>query len=135
VAMLVYFLLALGVVAASRHRSVDESADEMSAIGRVYGGIEERLTAGEDLRANGGGAHAMARFVDDAADYMRQSLRRAMAFMRMWWTVEAAVVGGLAAAIAGGAWLVGRGSITVGTAFLLFQYVQLISRPLDEMVQ
>lgn len=135
VAMLAYFFLALAVVAGSRHRSVSESADEMSALGRLFGGIEERLTAAEDLRANGAGAHAMWRYTDDAAHYMRQSLRRAMAFMRMWWTVEAAVVGGLAAAIAGGAWLVGRGSITVGTAFLLFQYVQLISRPLDEMVQ
>lgn len=134
-AMFVYFLLAFAAVAASRHHSVDESADEMSALGRVYGGIEERLTAGEDLRSNGAGAHALARFVDDAADYMRQSLRRAVAFMHMWWTVEAAIIGGLAAAIAGGAWLVGRGSISVGTAFLLFQYVQLISRPLDEMVQ
>ncbi|HWL43243.1 MAG TPA: ABC transporter ATP-binding protein [Ilumatobacter sp.] len=134
-AMLVYFLVAVAAVRVSRHRSVNESADEMSALGRLYGGIEERLNASEDLRANGAGGHAMWRFVEEAADYMRQSLRRAMAFMGMWWTVEAAVVLGMAGSIAGGAWLVERGSITIGTAFLLFQYVLLISKPLDEMVQ
>lgn len=134
-AMLVYFLLAVGAVRISSHRSVNESADEMSAIGRLYGGIEERLNASEDLRANGAGGHAMWRFVEEAADYMRQSLRRAMAFMGMWWTVEAAVMVGMAGAIAGGAWSVERGWISVGTAFLLFQYVLLISKPLDEMVQ
>jgi len=134
-AMLAYFLVAVVAVTVSRHRSVNESADEMSALGRLYGGIEERLTAGEDLRANGAGGHAMWRYVEEAADYLRQSVRRAMAFMGMWWTVEAAVVFGMAGAIAGGAWLVDRGSISIGTAFLLFQYVLLVGRPLDEMVE
>ncbi len=135
VAMLAYFALAVAAVALSRHRSVNESADEMSALGRLYGGIEERLNAAEDLRANGAGQHAMWRFVEEAADFMRHSLRRAMAFMGMWWAVQAAVVLGMAGAIAGGAWLVERGAISIGTAFLLFQYVLLIGRPLDEMVE
>lgn len=134
VAMLVYFVLAVLAVMSMRHAAVDESADEMGATARMYGGIEERLNASEDIRANGAGQHARWRFVEETADYLKVGLRRASAFMRMWWTSSMAVTGGTVAAVAGSAWLVSRGSITVGTAFLLFQYVLLISRPLDEVI-
>ena len=43
----------------------------MGAYAALYGGIEERLTASEDLRANGAGPHAMWRFVDESAAAMR----------------------------------------------------------------
>jgi hypothetical protein len=38
----------------------------MGAYARLYGGIEERLTAAEDLRSNGAGGHAMWRFVEES---------------------------------------------------------------------
>ena len=53
---LVYVFLAVAVVVRGRHRAVGESSDEMGSYARLYGGIEERLTAAEDLRSNGAGA-------------------------------------------------------------------------------
>lgn len=135
VAMLAYFALAVAAVVAMRHTAVGEAADEMHATARLYGGIEERLNAAEDIRANGAGQHARWRFVEDSAAYLAVGLRRAQAFLRMWWTSVASVTVGTAAAVGASAWLVASGSITVGTAFLLFQYVLLISRPLDEVIQ
>ena len=64
--MLVYVGLAALLVQLTRHRAVQESSDEMGAYARLYGGIEERLTASEDLRSNGAGAHAMWRFVEES---------------------------------------------------------------------
>jgi ABC-type multidrug transport system fused ATPase/permease subunit len=52
----------------------------------------------------------------------------------MWWSVRAVVVGGTVISLAVSALLVSRGSMSIGTAFLLFQYVLLIERPLDEVV-
>src|SRR5690606_34494376 len=49
--MVVYVSVAIAIIVRSRHRAVEESSDEMGALGRLYGGIEERLTASEDLRA------------------------------------------------------------------------------------
>jgi ABC-type multidrug transport system fused ATPase/permease subunit len=72
----VYALLAVAVIIRGRHRAVGESSDEMGSYARLYGGIEERLTAAEDLRANGAGAHAMWRFVEDSADAMGSAIRR-----------------------------------------------------------
>ena len=57
-AWLVYLVGSVALVISMRHRAVRESSDEMGAYARLYGGIEERLTAVEDLRANGAETHA-----------------------------------------------------------------------------
>jgi ATP-binding cassette subfamily B protein len=132
--MLAYVAIAFGLILLLRERAVDESTDELSAFARLYGGIEERLNAAEDIRANGAGVHAMWRFVEESADSLGTSVRRESAFLGMWWAVRAVVVGGTVISLAASALLVTQGSMSIGTAFLLFQYVLLIERPLDEVV-
>lgn len=132
--MVVFLVAAAALVLSMRHRAVEESSDEMGAMGRLYGGIEEKLNAAEDLRANGAEAHAMWRFVEDSSEALRYSVRREAAFLRMWWALEIAVISGNVAALAVSAVLVQRGYITLGTAFLLFQYVLLIMKPLEDLV-
>jgi len=132
--MALYIAGAVAVVVAMRHRAVAESSDEMGAYAQLYGGIEERLTAAEDLRANGAGVHAMWRFVEDSGGALRSSVRRERAFLRLWWAVEGSVAGGAALSLVVSAGLVANGVISIGTAFLLFQYVLLISRPLEDLV-
>ena len=129
-----YVAVAVGVVVRGRHRAVGESSDEMGSYARLYGGIEERLTAAEDLRSNGAGAHAMWRFVEDSADAMGSAVRREKAFLRMWWGVDGSVAAGSVVSLVVSAMLVSRDIITVGDAFLLFQYVLLLARPLEDMV-
>jgi ATP-binding cassette subfamily B protein len=106
----------------------------MGSYARLYGGIEERLTAAEDLRANGAATHAMWRFVEESTDAMASSVRRERAFLRMWWLVQGAVAGGSTISLVVGTALVSSDVITVGTAFLLFQYVLLLGRPLEDVV-
>lgn len=131
---LAYALLSLTVIVRGRHRAVGEASDEMGSYAQLYGGIEERLTAAEDLRSNGAGPHAMWRFVEESSDAMVSSVRREGAFLRLWWAVQGAVAGGSVIALVCSALLVERGMITVGTAFLLFQYVLLLARPLEDVV-
>jgi ATP-binding cassette subfamily B protein len=132
--MLVFFLVAIGLVLLTRQRAVSEAADEMGANGRMYGGLEERINASEDLRSNGAGAHAMWRFVEDSGDVIVSATRRERAFMGIWWAVQGSIVMGTVLSIVVSAVLVSRGSMTLGTAFLLFQYVLLIGQPLEEFV-
>ncbi len=132
---IVYIAFAAVVVVRSRHRAIAESSAEMGSYARLYGGIEERLNAGEDLRANGASAHAMWRFVEDSAGALHRGVQREHAFLRMWWAVQGSVASGSVVALAAGASLVAADVISVGTAFLLLQYVILVGRPLEEMVQ
>jgi ABC-type multidrug transport system fused ATPase/permease subunit len=132
--MAVYLGFALAVLVRSRHRAVSESSDEMGAYARLYGGIEERLTASEDLRANGAANHAAWRFIEDTTDTMATSVRRERAFLVMWWVVHMSLVAGWVLVLVLGAALLAADAITLGTAFLMFQYVMLISRPLEQVV-
>lgn len=132
--MAAYVGLALAVVVRTRHRAVSESSDEMGALGRLYGGIEERLTAAEDLRSNGAADHVAWRFVEDSEDALVSAVRRERAFLVMWWLVQGAVAAGWVLSLVLGAALVAAGTITIGTAFLLFQFVLLVARPLEEVV-
>ena len=81
----------------------------MGAYATLYGGIEERLTAAEDLRANGAGAHAMWRFVEESAGTMHSSVRRESAFLRLWWAVQGSVAVGSVVSLVAGASLVSSG--------------------------
>jgi ABC-type multidrug transport system fused ATPase/permease subunit len=132
--MAVYVVLALLVVVSTRHRAISESSDEMGALGRLYGGIEERLTAAEDLRSNGAADHVAWRFVEDSEGALVTAVRRERAFLVMWWFVQGAVAAGWVFALVVGAVLYDRGTISLGTAFLLFQFVLLVARPLEEVV-
>ena len=84
--------------------------------------------------SNGAGAHAMWRFVEDSADALGSAVRRERAFLRMWWGVDGSVAAGSIVSLIASALLVSRHVITVGDAFLLFQYVLLLARPLEDMV-
>jgi ABC-type multidrug transport system fused ATPase/permease subunit len=132
--MAIYLGIVVALLVSMRHRAVREASDEMGALARLYGGIEERLTASEDLRANGAGAHAMWRFVEDSSGMLRSSVRRQRAFIRLWWAVQGAVTVGSVLSLVVSATLVARGTISLGTAFLLFQYVLLMSRPLEDLI-
>jgi len=134
VGLAVYVVAAVAVVFAGRDRAVAEASEEMGALASLYGGIEERLTASEDLRANGAGAHALWRFVEESAAVLRTAVRRERAYLNVWRWINLAVVSGGVLALVVGAAMVGRGSLTVGTAFLLFQYTQLLRRPLEEVM-
>lgn len=130
----VYLAIAGAVIVRGRHRAVGESSDEMGAYAALYGGIEERLTASEDLRANGAGRHAMWRFMGESNRALHASVRRESAFLRLWWAVQGAVAIGAVVALVASATLVATGAITIGTAFLLFQYTLLIERPLEDII-
>ena len=132
--MLVYLGIVVAALLAMRHRAINEASDEMGALAQLYGGIEERLTASEDLRANGAGVHAMWRFVEDSSGMLHSSVRRQRAFIRLWWVVQSSVTIGSLLSLVISATLVANGAITLGTGFLLFQYVLVISRPLEDLV-
>ncbi|MEM9035478.1 MAG: ABC transporter ATP-binding protein [Actinomycetota bacterium] len=133
-AMLLYVAVAVWVTGRRRNRAVDESADEMSAYARLYGGIEERLTAAEDLRSNGGTAYALGGFVDESVDCVSTALDRERSYLSVWRALHLAIASGGILAVVGGAWLLENGAIALGTVFVLFQYTQLLRRPLEDVM-
>lgn len=133
IAMAGYLAVALTAMWLLRDRAVSEAASEQAATGRMLGEIEERLTGADDLRSNGGGSHAIATLQAASAAVLRSSLQREKQGVSLWVMSNAVFVSGGIAVLAVDAALLSRGSITLGTAYLLFQYTQVLRGPLDRL--
>ena len=129
----IYLAVAVATVFAVRDLAVDEAAGEQAATGRMLGEVEERLNGADDLRSNGGGSHAVARFQVASARVLRSTVLREKQAVVLWMISNGVfVVGGLAI-LALDAALLRNGTITLGTAYLLFQYTQLLREPLGQL--
>ena len=129
----VYLGLAISTMFLLRNKAVDEAATEQAATGRMLGEVEERLTGADDLRSNGGGSHAVATFQKASAAVLRSALGREKQGVTLWVISNAVfVIGGLIA-LAVDVALLRRGSITLGTAYLIFQYTQILRAPLSAL--
>lgn len=133
IAMALYLSAALGTMWLLRDRAVAEAASEQAATGRMLGEIEERLTGADDLRSNGGGSHAVATFQSASAAVLRSSLARERQGVSLWVMSNLVFVTGGIIVLAADAALLRRDAITLGTAYLLFQYTQVLRGPLDRL--
>jgi len=129
----VYLVICVGTAYSLRNRAVTDAADEKQAVGRLLGEVEERLKGADDLRGNGGGSHALATFQQRSATVLRSNLTRERKAVGAWaistWVF---VIGGLGILVVDSI-LLSRGAISLGTAFLLFQYTQILRTPLTEL--
>jgi len=133
IGLAVYLGVAITAVFLVRNKAVDEAASEQAATGRMLGEIEERLTGADDLRSNGGGSHAVATFQKASAAVLRSSLGREKQGVTLWVISNAVFVFGGLASLAINVALLRRGTITIGTAYLIFQYTQILRRPLSDL--
>lgn len=108
-------------------------AREMRA--QYFGFIEERLSGTEDLRANGAVSYAMRRFAEIRRSYFRKDLvadligSAAFGSTIILFSIGGAIALGLAA------WIYLEGTITLGTAYLIVGYAQLITRPIESIIR
>jgi ABC-type multidrug transport system fused ATPase/permease subunit len=99
----------------------------------LFGYLEERLAGTQDIRSSAAEAHTLRGFYQRARDRL-WSISRARVMDAIPGTVNnvvAAVASGVAFVIP--AVLVRRGSITVGSAFVLYFYTQLLMQPLTNV--
>ena len=129
----VYLSVAIVTLYGLRNQAVDEAASEQAANGRMLGEIEERLTGADDLRGNGGGSHAVATFQVASAAVLRSTLQREKEGVFIWIVSNAVfVIGGLIV-LAVDAALLRNGTITLGAAYMIFQYTQILREPLGQL--
>ncbi len=131
----VYVLIVLAIVYRMRHMAVSAAEEERETSALLYGFIEERLAAIDDIRANGAGVFTMRRFVGVMRDFF---FRTTQAWsMRSKFRVLSNLVFwvGSVLALMLGIRLVQTGAGTVGLAYLLYQYIMLIQNPIEQVTQ
>ncbi len=132
-ATLGFTIVVTAVLMSTRSIAIAASAEQRGVAARLYGFIEERLSAIDDIRANGAGALVMMRFKEVMRDYFFKSRRADMRRSVIWVTAIGFFSAGSLLALVVGTRLVGTGAITVGTAYLIFQFMTKLEAPIEEI--
>ncbi len=128
-----FAVVALGILVSVRRVSAKAWGRSRAASAELYGFLEERLAGTEDIRSSRAEAFTMRGFYARARD-------------RLWTTSRARQVdaipssanstiasAGNAVAFAMPAYLVGRGQLTIGAAFAMYFYTQVLLQPLTNV--
>ncbi|MCL4508270.1 MAG: ABC transporter ATP-binding protein/permease [Chloroflexi bacterium] len=113
--------------AGKRWAAVRQSAAEL------YGFIGERLAAIEDLRANGAVAYTLTQMQRIFVRFLPRQLASGVAWALTDNASYTTFTVGTGLALLWAGYLFHRGEITIGTAFLIYQYNELLRQPLEQI--
>jgi ABC-type multidrug transport system fused ATPase/permease subunit len=133
-ALAIFVAVSALVLVRAQHRAVPTGMLARQADAHLFGDIEEHLVAAEDLRANGAGAHIVRRVHEAHADVYRADVRAEIYGGGLIRLTSLAFTLGTVLVLGLGITLQRQGVITVGTTVLLFQYTQLVRRPLERII-
>ncbi|MEU4696834.1 ABC transporter ATP-binding protein [Nonomuraea dietziae] len=132
--LLVYCLLVGYGMARAQRLAVPSAARSRAADAALFGNLEERLAGAEDLRANGAGEHAVNRFHQASAALFHAENRDARIGTTLLAGTSVAFAAGTAIVLGLAAWTRQSGTLTVGTAVLLFQYTLMVRAPFERLI-
>ncbi|MBD3885368.1 ABC transporter ATP-binding protein [Phormidium tenue FACHB-886] len=104
---------------------------QMSA--EFFGFLGEHLAGREDLRANGAVSYVMHRFHEILQRWLPIYQKARFASTILWSSSVGLFTVGNAIALAVSAYLWNQNAITIGTAYLIFHYTNLLSQPIERI--
>lgn len=135
-ALLTLYTVAAGWILIKRREvAIPATQLEREASAQMFGFIEERLAGLEDMRANGGGPYVMHRLLDVIRTWYTNTLRAWLMRSTMWITGILLFSAGTLLALTLGVSLYRAGAITIGTAYLLMNYMAMLEAPIDEVTR
>jgi ATP-binding cassette, subfamily B, bacterial len=130
-----FTLIEIAVLAKTREVAVPATQLEREANAKLFAFIEERLAGIEDVRANGGGAHALHRFLGPIRTFFFDTRRAWMLRSIVWLSTYGLFVLGSLVTLGMSIHLVSAGVITLGTGYMVFQYMIMLQAPIEQITQ
>ncbi|HEX9029967.1 MAG TPA: ABC transporter ATP-binding protein [Anaerolineales bacterium] len=128
-----FTLAALLLLGAIQRLAVGRWASERQASANLFGYLEERIAAAEDLRASGAEGYALRR-LDGLARILVSKSRSAFVVSSLVSSLTDLLFAlGYAAALALGAYLYTQGRFSLGAAYLVVTYVGMLAEPLQRI--
>lgn len=133
--MLGFIVMTLAILQTIRRRAIPAGVQERATSATFIGFLEERLAGVDDIRANGGNAYVMQRFYATMRVWYHACVS---AWMKRSWilsttsvlfTLKNAVLFAVSAA------LFFQHDITLGMAYLFYQYNVMLQSPLEDITQ
>ncbi|AJY74644.1 ABC transporter ATP-binding protein [Paenibacillus beijingensis] len=132
-AMTLFVVFAMFIIQYIRRFSVPVWGRWRQSNAEFYGFIGEHLEGTEDTRANGAAGYVMERFYGFLRRMLPIRIKAFLGFGSIWITTIIVFALGNAAAFAITAYLWKKGSLTMGTIYLIFYYTELLAQPIEKI--
>ncbi|WP_051517090.1 ABC transporter ATP-binding protein [Deinococcus phoenicis] len=130
-----FVLVTLVAMNQVRKKGVEPTRLERESSAKLFGYVEERLAGLDDVRSLGAGEHHLRGFLRVQREFFQRSTfswrRRSVVWQLSMALFAIGYVGVLGAAVG----LYAAGAISLGTAFLLYQYMNMVEEPIDQLTQ
>lgn len=130
-----FALAGVVVLTAIRGRIVRYSVANREKNAEFFGFLSEQLAGTEDMRANGATAYVMRRFYEIVRGWLPIRRRSSLGGYSMWITSLLTFAAGNAIALALSAYLWSHGRLSLGTAYLVFYFTNLLNDPMEQIRQ
>lgn len=100
---------------------------------KFFGFIGEQITSTEDIKSNGAVSYVMYRFYQFLREWYPIRKKASMMYCLMWATTLCMFAIGYAVAFGIGGYLWQKGIISIGTVYLIINYTDLMSRPIEQI--
>ncbi|MCU0527804.1 MAG: ABC transporter ATP-binding protein, partial [Elainella sp. Prado103] len=128
-----FALIALVILVRLNSYAVSPYAAYRQTSAEFFGFLGERLAATEDIRANGAVSYVMRRFYQILQRWLPLFHQARFAGTLLWVTSVGLFSIGNAIALATIAYLWNQNAITLGTAYLIFHYTNLLNQPIERI--
>lgn len=129
-AFTLFTVAALVVLDRTRDIAVPHWEAARQAAADLAGYLEERLAGTEDIRSSGATAYVMRRFYELMRTRLHKERRAGLAHSAMVLAIIGLITVGNALAFVVGAYLYRSSVISIGTAYMIFYYTDMVFRPL-----
>jgi ATP-binding cassette subfamily B protein len=99
----------------------------------MYGFVGEQIDGTEDIEANGATGFMIERFDGIQRRWLPQVVLGWTGWAMMWVTSMGLYFFSLVMVYVLGSWLFGIGTLTIGSVYLVFQYVQMAHHPIEQI--
>lgn len=100
---------------------------------KFFGFIGEQITSTEDTKSSGAVSYVMYRFSQFLREWYPIRKKASMMYCLMWTTTLGMFALGYAVAFGIGGYLWQKGIISIGTVYLIINYTDLMSRPIEQI--
>lgn len=128
-----FALLSLLLINSVRSVSVKPWKAHRQASAELYGFLEERLHGTEDIRSSGAQAYVTRRLYGYTRQRFHTGRRARLISVAVWCMPILSTLLGTLVAFLVIVWLYSIGSMTLGMAFLIYYYTQLIFQPIQAL--
>ncbi|HEY8742533.1 MAG TPA: ABC transporter ATP-binding protein, partial [Chloroflexota bacterium] len=127
----IFAVIVLGAMIRLRAIAVPHWTASRQANADLFGFLEERLGGTEDIRSSGAGDYVLSRLYRFTRERLRTG-RLARVVASIGWSVQGILMtSGVALSIVLAATLYRAGALSIGAAFLIYYYTQLLFQPLN----